>query len=470
MQDITNFRHEQYADNVDIWIQIDDILKGERAIKHKGQLYLPKPNPDDDSTENDKRYKQYLQRALFFNATAKTVSALVGAVYRKKPVVELPDSIEYAKYNIDGNGVGIGQQSQRVTREVLAKGRSGILVDFPRVEGEITIERARRENLQPYSIVYDAKNIVNWLTERVGAITKLKTIVLAEQVESITSIFTSEMISQFRVLHLDDDGLYVQYVYQIDEQNRITEPETIYPLDANGNRLTEIPFVFVGSENNDYTVDESPIYDLSNVNLSHYRNSADNEESSFIHGQPSLFLYVANGAAVTEANPNGISVGARAANVLGQDDRAELLQAGENNLPRENMRDKEQMMIMLGARLITPSQQETAEAARIKHSGDNSVLGIIVKNVDNAYAKVIEWLQLFQTGIEEEFLFQVNNDFFFEKMTAQDRQAWIADVLQGAVSLKDYRTALREAGHIADDRTDDEIDGDINDTAPTSII
>jgi len=470
MQDITNFRHEQYADNVDIWIQIDDILKGERAIKHKGQLYLPKPNPDDDSTENDKRYKQYLQRALFFNATAKTVSALVGAVYRKKPVVELPDSIDYAVYNIDGNGVGIGQQSQRVTREVLSKGRSGILVDFPRVEGEITIERARRENLQPYSIVYDAKNIVNWLTERVGAITKLKTIVLAEQVESITSIFTSEMISQFRVLHLDDDGLYVQYVYQIDEQNRISEPETIYPLDANGNRLTEIPFVFVGSENNDYTVDESPIYDLSNVNLSHYRNSADNEESSFIHGQPSLFLYVANGAAVTEANPNGISVGARAANVLGQDDRAELLQAGENNLPRENMRDKEQMMIMLGARLITPSQQETAEAARIKHSGDNSVLGIIVKNVDNAYSKVIEWLQLFQTGIEEDFLFQVNNDFFFEKMTAQDRQAWIADVLQGAVSLKDYRTALREAGHIADDRTDDEIDGDINDTAPTSII
>lgn len=470
MQDITNFRHEQYADNIDIWVQVDDILKGERAIKSKGQLYLPKPNPDDDSTENDKRYKQYLQRALFFNATAKTVSALVGAVYRKKPVVELPDSIDYAKYNIDGNGVGIGQQSQRVTREVLSKGRSGILVDFPRVEGEITVERARRENLQPYSIVYDAKNIVNWLTERVGAITKLKTIVLAEQVESITSIFTSEMISQFRVLHLDNDGLYVQYVYQIDEQNRISEPETIIPLDANGNRLTEIPFVFVGSENNDYTVDESPIYDLSNVNLSHYRNSADNEESSFIHGQPSLFLYVANGASVTEANPNGISVGARAANVLGQDDRAELLQAGENNLPRENMRDKEQMMIMLGARLITPSQQETAEAARIKHSGDNSVLGIIVKNVDNAYAKVIEWLQLFQTGIEEEFLFQVNNDFFFEKMTAQDRQAWIADVLQGAVSLKDYRTALREAGHIADDRTDDEIDGDINDTAPTSII
>ena len=127
-------------------------------------------------------------------------------------------------------------------------------------------------------------------------------------------------------------------------------------------------------------------------------------------------------------------------------------------------------MIMLGARLITPSQQETAEAARIKHSGDNSVLGIIVKNVDQAYADVIYWMQLFQTGIEEDFLFQINNDFFLEKMTAQDRQAWLSDIVQGAVSIKDYRSAMREAGLIPDDRSDDDIDGDINDSEPASLI
>ena len=470
MIDLTNFRHHASANYIDVWTQVDDVLGGERAVKGKGELYLPMPNAHDKSKENKMRYEQYKNRALFFNATAKTLSALIGAVYRKRPVIELPDSVEYAKYNIDGNNVGIGQQSQRVTREVVSKGRCGILVDFPRVDGEITIDRARRENLQAYSVVYEAKNIVNWLTQRIGAITKLKTIVLAEEVESITSIFSSEVVAQFRVLHLDDDGLYVQYVYKIDEKGDINEGEQIIPLDANGNRLTEIPFTFVGSENNDYSVDEAPLYDLSNVNLSHYRNSADNEESSFIHGQPSLFLFVGNSGVLESANPNGISVGARSANVLGQDDSAVLLQANANNLPRENMRDKENQMIMLGARLITPSQQETAEAARIKHSGDNSVLGIIVKNVDQAYADVIYWMQLFQTGIEEDFLFQINNDFFLEKMTAQDRQAWLSDIVQGAVSIKDYRSAMREAGLIPDDRTDDDIDGDINDSEPTSLI
>lgn len=469
MIDLTDFRHEEYANYVDIWTQIDDVVNGERAVKSRGTLYLPKPNPSDRSAENTERYEQYLQRALFFNATQKTLSALIGAVYRKKPFTVLPDSIDYIYDNIDGNGVSLAQQSQRVTREVIAKGRCGVLVDYPSVEGNVTIERARNENLQPYTVVYETKAIVNWLTERQGSQVKLKTIVLSEEVESITSIFTTETIQQFRVLHLDENNQYVQYVYQIDDQENLTDQETIYPTDANGNRLNEIPFTFVGSENNDYSVDEPPLYDLTNVNLSHYRNSADNEEASFIHGQPSLFLYVNNGPAVNEANPDGIKVGSRAANILGADDRAELLQCNANALPRENMRDKEQMMIMLGARLITPSQQETAEAARIKHAGDNSTLGIIVKNVDNAYTKVIEWLQLFQTGTIEEFAFQINNDFFYEKMNAQDRTAWIMDIQQGIVAVNDYREALRDSGLIPDDRTDESIEGDINDQGPNLL-
>ena len=470
IENFKNVKHKEYAEYLPIWEQIDDVLAGERGVKAKGALYLPKPNPNDLSEANDIRYKQYAKRALFFNATGRTVSALVGSVFRKKPYIELPDSIAYAYNNIDGNGVGIAQQSQSVVKNVLSKGRTGLLVDFPAVDGDITVARARQENLQPYCIQYDAKNIVNWITERHGAITILKTIVLQEEIEQFLDILQTETIQQYRVLYIDDEGYYSQYVYQVDDQLKVTDVEIIEPRDANGNRLNFIPFVFVGSENNDYTIDDSPVYDLSNVNLSHYRNSADNEESSFIVGQPSLFLYVSNGAAVLEQNPDGIKVGSRAANMLGADDRAELLQANANNLPRENMRDKESMMVMLGARLVTPSQQETAEAARIKRSGDHSILGIIVKNVDNAYAQVIEWMQLFQSGVEDEFVFQVNNDFFFEKMTPQDRQAWLMDIQQGVISVNDYRKALREGGLLADERTDDMIEDELNDQPPAGII
>jgi hypothetical protein len=473
MYDVTNIRHREYSENLAVWNMIDDILRGSKAVKDKGEIYLPNPNPMNNPDDaNRLRYAQYRQRALFFNATKRTISALVGSVFRKTPNMDIPPSLDEVIYNIDGDGNSLPQQSRQVVKEALSKGRVGILVDYPPVDGSVTVERARRENLRPYSRVYEAKNIVNWITRKHGAISKLKTIVLTEECDDYIDMLSIETVEQYRVLHLDDEGYYCQYIFRLCDRNKKLEQmgEAVYPTDANGSRLTEIPFAFIGSESNDYNVDPSPIEDLANVNISHYQNSADNEESSFICGQPSLMVYVASPETIRNENPNGIKVGARSVNIFSDEDRAELLQADPNSLPRLNMTDKLDMMVMLGARLITPSQQETAEAARIKHSGDNSTLGIIVKNVDDAYYKVIEWLQLFTTGNTEDFLFQLNNDFFFEKITPEDRMAWITDIQQGIVSKSDYRQALREGGLIADDRMDADIDDDISTEEPTSLM
>ncbi|MDP0908071.1 hypothetical protein Q6322_30065, partial [Klebsiella pneumoniae] len=47
----------------------------------------------------------------------------------------------------------------------------------------------------------------------------------------------------------------------------------------------EIPFTFVGAQNNDPSIDESPLAALVEINLGHYRNSADYEDSVFLCGQ-----------------------------------------------------------------------------------------------------------------------------------------------------------------------------------------
>ena len=381
-------------------------------------------------------------------------------------------------YDIDGDGNSLAQQSRQAIKEVIATGRCGLLIDYPvvkREEGDdetsVTVKRAREENLRPYIKVYDAQDIVNWVTKKVGALSILKTIILREECEEESSLLSVDTTEQYRVLTIED-GYYCQYIYDLCGDNSVQRryENPIHPLDANGNKLTKLPFVFIGSENNDYNVDPAPMEDLCDVNISHYINSADNEESSFMCGQPSLFVFASNPSLIKEENPLGVKVGARSVNIFSHEDSVEMLQADPNSLPRQNMTDKLDMMVMLGARLITPSQQETAEAARIKHSGDNSALGIIVKNVDDAYTRAIEFLQLFATAKEEEFIFQLNNDFFFEKMTSEDRTAWLADIVQGIVSKSDYRRALREGGLLADERSDEDIDSDISIDEPVSLI
>ena len=61
---------------------------------------------------------------------------------------------------------------------------------------------------------------------------------------------------------------------------------TVTPLDAKGMPFNEILFQFVGAENNSPDIDFPPLYDLAELNIGHYRNSADYEETSFIAGQP----------------------------------------------------------------------------------------------------------------------------------------------------------------------------------------
>ncbi|MBU4749389.1 DUF4055 domain-containing protein, partial [Salmonella enterica subsp. enterica serovar Typhimurium] len=191
----------------------------------------------------------------------------------------------------------------------------------------------------------------------------------------------------------------------------------------------KIPFTFIGASNNDATVDDAPLLPLAELNIGHFRNSADNEESSFVVGQPTLFI--ATGANFSlqqfqEANPKGIKFGSRCGHNLGEGGSAQLIQAEANNLAKQNMLDKETQAIQIGAQLISPTRQITAESARIQRGADTSVMATIARNVSMAYTDALKWVAAMmglREGIEIEF--KLNMDFFLQPMTAQDRAAWV---------------------------------------------
>ena len=64
-----------------IYSMIRDCIAGQFAIKAKGQTYLPKPNAEDFSPENEARYDAYIERSVFYNVTARTLRGLVGQVF-----------------------------------------------------------------------------------------------------------------------------------------------------------------------------------------------------------------------------------------------------------------------------------------------------------------------------------------------------------------------------------------------------
>jgi len=453
--------HPDYDKFLPRWNQVRDCVEGAPAVKARsggksgslnnsaGTKYLPAP---EDATQG--RYDAYLTRANYVNFTGHTKEGMLGMVFRKDTTYEIPETLSYLEENATGGGLSLEQLIMDVIGDSTEIGRYGILVDYPEVEESLTQAQVQARGLRAALLPYPAESVINWRTEVVDGVKKLSLVVLREPTQELSDDgFSFKEVIKHRVLRLTD-GVYTQELY---DKNEELELESI-PRKADGSTWSEIPFIFAGAQNNDETIDKAPLYDLSEVNLAHYRNSADYEESSFMVGQPTPVLAGLTKSWADEYQKNGVVFGSRNAVLLPEGGSAELLQAAPNSMPKEGMEMKEQQMIMIGARLIQDSSGiETAEAAKIRFAGQNSKLGVIVKNVEEAIIKCLMWAQEFMGG-EQEVTIEINKEFYDKSLDAQQIMAIIQLADRGTLSESDLRDISRKAG--LTDKTDDELDAE----------
>jgi len=447
-------QHKDYKQYLPQWQTVRDCVKGKSAIEKKKTKYLPKPSPDDLSPENEKRYDDYLQRANFVGFTGSTLSGMLGMVFKKQTVHEVDSSIEYIKKNANGGGLTLDQMARKIISDVIQTGRFGLLVDYPKAPKGLTKAQVSAMNLQASILTYATERIINWRTHMVGGVRKLSLVVLMEDHEEIAADgFGTECKEYHRVLKIEG-GKYIQVLYD-DKENIV---DIVEPTDSTGKRWNEIPFVFVGSENNDEVVDKSPLYDLAEINISHYRNSADFEESAFMVGQPTPVISGLSQAWVDEVLKGGVSLGSRTAVLLPENASADLLQAQSNTMPAEGMKEKEAQMVKIGARIIQDAGgNETAEAAKMRFGGQNSQLGTIVGNAQSALLDCFEWAKRFMGGVGDSIL-EINREFYDKRVDPQLIVAAIQMVDRGIITKNDLRDDLRSSGMIDEARTNEQID------------
>lgn len=454
-------KHREWLHHFNKWQKVRHALAGE-LVSYLRNVGLNEP----DKAYGEARQAEYEAGGIVYNFTRRTLSGMVGSVMRKEPEINIPKELEYLLKNADGSGVGLIQHAQDTLMEIDSVGRGGLLVDAPET-GAATAAEQNAGLLNPTIAFYTTENIVNWRLTRVGSVNRVTMVVLRETWEyhEPGNEFETKYGEQYRVLDIDNDGNYRQRLFRFDAEGGAQEDVVeIYP-DLGESLRGVIPFTFIGATNNDATIDDAPLLPLAELNIGHFRNSADNEESSFVVGQPTLFIYPGENLtpqAFKEANPNGIKFGSRRGHNLGYGGSAQLIQAGENNLARQNMLDKEQQAIQIGAQLITPTQQITAQSARIQRGADTSVMATIARNVSQAYTDALRWVAVMLGKPEDtEVEFRLNMDFFLEPMTAQDRAAWMADINAGLLPATAYYAALRKAG--VTDWTDADIKDAIED-------
>ena len=450
-------QNPDYSKYLPVWTQTRDAVRGSVAVKEKKHSYLPVP--DNDSGDERKgtettRYRQYMKRALFTNFTGRTKNALVGAAFRKEPEIYLPEGLEYLKYDATGDGLSMNQLAKDELSNLMETGRSIFLVDYPQADENLSAEEVARLDLRASIIPFTAEQVINWKSDVVNGRKVLSSVVIAEYYLEPLDEFDHSQETQYRVLRLTEEG-YSQQIYRED----VPYTNEIYPKMADGSNWMEIPLVFVGSKNNDSTIDDAPLSDIAEINMAHFRNSADYEESCFLVGQPSLFLtHSLSYEQFQQYNPQGIKLGSRAGHVLGETGSANLLQADPNNLVMEAMKAKENQMVAIGARIITDrADRETAEAARIRFASENSVLGDVVSNLSEALQKCVMWVGMFMGVDTNDIQFEINREFYDKNIDPQLIMSMVTLLDREIVSEQDIFDRLKSAGVVDPDRTLDDV-------------
>jgi len=449
--------------------QIRDCISGSTAIKKAGVRYLPVPDLEDD---NVTRYSDYLLRAVFYNITGSTVNSMVGMAFGKEiKSLEIPASLAFLEHNIDGSGVNIVQQMKKTLASVVSIGRAGLLIDHSKDAAE-TQHDVITGKVRPSVLLFPAEDIVWVETSEVGAVNKLSLVILKDSFTTQAEDgYKTKSSEQYRVLLLDS-GVYYQEVWRHSGNTNewlMVEDGSSTPTDSTGKTFDHIPFTFVGSENNDHTIDEPPMLAISDLNIGHYRNSADSEESIFMSSQATPVAAGLTKSWVKDVLKGTLRLGARGGILLPEGATASLLQSKDTSAATNAMAAKEKQAAAIGAQLVTDTTgRKTATEIDRNSSVENSNLSGMVENVEQAYRFCFEQIELF-TGITG-FELELTKDFTNTMFSPETYLALVNGTLQGVSQKEDVFNYLRTTNMVNFELTYDDWLKNIEMTIPSEIV
>jgi len=445
---------------------IRDAEIGEIEVKRKGEKYLPR-----QVTHDEKQYRSYLKRAVFYNMTSRTLNALYGTVFRRTPKVAGIDKnkkLREASKHITKEGMSLHLLTKTIVKEVLAVGRFGMLVDAsPDGRGD------------PYIACYTAENILDWQMSEIDGKWVLSKVTLREIYYDRDSHWSPyEYRSRFRVLVLEyneeeDTHVYVQYLYSdsADSINQIPDidqaPDAVVMPTVRGEFLDYIPFQIIGPFTNYPDVQRPPILDIVTLNYSHYMSYAQLEQALFYTGSPVFTVQQNDGT-----DPGEYQVGPDIVWILGEGEQANLLEFNGRGLQHlENaLRSKEGQIASIGGRMMPGSSRGAAESDNsllMQERNEQTLLLNISDTVDEGVTQTLMWWADWNNAslaTVASINFEINRDFVMKDAGAREFRAVHQMYADGVIPLEVVYDYLRKFDVIPEWMDGDEYKKMLNDS------
>lgn len=411
--------HPHYQLFQDDWTDCRQAYEGERAVKAAGVRHLPKL-----TGQSEEEYHAYRKRALFYSITGKTLSALVGMALDERPALTYPESMK--SYFEDNSGTQFYELFGTTVQELLLMGRFGAFIDRPVGGGA------------PFVVMYPTECITNWRRDDNG---DLVMVVLRETILEENPDDSYDHISrvQYRKLEIVGGELVIT-IHKTASNSEIFQPSMPTTILNTGIPMKVIPFVCVTPNGLEITPAKPPMLDIVNVNLSHYRTSADLEHGRHFTGLPTPWI--------TGAEAATMHIGSTKAWVIpNHQAKVGFLEfTGQGLLSLEKaLSEKQSQLASMSARLIDNSTKgsEAAETVRLRYMSETASLKTIVRATQAFLSKIYNMIAEME-GISEPINIGLNMDFLDAKLSAQEVKAWSEAYLNGSISKEIFVYNLKK--------------------------
>lgn len=433
-----DFECDSYERMVDSILFMRCIYGGTKMVRDTATTLLPQ-----HPSEEEEDYQRRLARAVFYNATKRTVAGLVGMIFRKEPQWEDTPNARIAEesLNIDLMGHDIGVYARMIACDALLDGHTWIVVDMPRMnETPASAAEERAMGIRPYWVQVKAEDAINVQWDIIAGEPRLRIFAYRGVRSEADGEFGEAQVEFIRVLK---PGSAQEFTHT----ENGWEPGELVPVD-----LDYIPVAFVPAQEVGPFESEPPLLDLGYENVDHYQIRSDHRHAAMFASTP-MPVFTGMARESVEWGPN------RALFLPDAESSAMMLESSGASLAstRQDLKDSEARMASYGLQMLVGEKRaaETEQAKLIGKAESDSTLAAMAKSIQDGLNRAFE-IHADWTNTDPVAL-ALNMDFHEAPLDAGSVTTLSNMVMRGQLSLETMWASL-VAGEVLPDGFDPELE------------
>jgi len=379
MNNVTYISPEMQALNHKTKI-IDDLLGGTYSMRKAGREHLFQM-----PLEDEKAYKNRLNRSTLYPALSETLSQMCGRVFFD-PIntVDVDEKIQQEFLpDVDLLGNNLDVFASQWFYAALAYGVSFVLVDYSHIQQAITLADEKALGARPYLIHIKPQAVLGIKYERINGQTRLTQFRYKEFIILDDGEFATKQVEQINVYEI---GRVRKFRQGVDGGEHLLIEDIAMKI--NGKPLDFVPVIpFVTKNTGHHHFAEPPLMELAYLNIKHWQSQSDQDNILNTARVPLL-------ARTGVSDDSAVKIGGsiidlpKDGNLFYVEHSGASIQAGQ-----ESLKELESQMRVAGAKLLDKTVLAMTDSqAKDEQSKEISLLRLYANRFEDALDLTLEYV------------------------------------------------------------------------------